>query len=202
MISVNLLPEEERIPEGTLVASPRWGLILGIVLAVALVIPLGGLFLMQRVRIAGLKEDIARAEVEKTRLAPQVKMVQDLVARQRELQDRLGVLQGLAKERTRVVEMVDELARRIPANLWLTQLTTEEPYRYRLEGVTFSNLLVAELMGRLENSDLFYDVDLAETHRDVIGQEPVLRFAIVFRAGARGEALPEPQGVPLVGGGR
>jgi type IV pilus assembly protein PilN len=201
VISVNLLPEEERVPEGGIISSPRWTLILGVALAAALVIPLGGLLLMQQVRISSLREDIARAEVEKSRLAPQVKMVQELVARQRELRQRIGVLQSLAKDRTRMVEMVDELARRIPANLWLTRLVTEQPGSFRLEGVTFSNLLVAELMGRLEASDLFYDVDLAESRRDLIGQESVLRFAIVFKAGVSGEALPEPRGVPLTAGG-
>ncbi|MBU1702109.1 MAG: PilN domain-containing protein [Candidatus Eisenbacteria bacterium] len=180
MISVNLLPEEERILEGRFGGAPRWGVVLPIVLSCAILLPLGGMVLMQRTKIANLKEDIARTQVEKARLAPQVQLVQDLVSRQRELRDRLRVLRDLGRNRTEMVRVVDELARHIPENLWLTKFSLNPGGGYRLEGTTFSNLLVADLMGRLESSDLFYKVDLVESKRDLLGEEPIIKFAILF----------------------
>jgi type IV pilus assembly protein PilN len=194
VISVNLLPEEERILEGRFGGAPRWGVVLPIVLCCAILLPLGGMVLMQKAKIANLKEDIARAQVEKARLAPQIALVNDLVAKQRELRDRLRVLRDLGRNRTEMVRVVDELARHIPENLWLTRFIASPGGGYRLEGTTFSNLLVADLMGRLENSDLFYRVDLAESKRDLIGAEAVIDFAIIFTPNHKPEMNSEGGG--------
>jgi len=183
VISVNLLPQEERVPESRLVTAPRWKVLLPFIVGAAVLFPLGGVFLMQQARIQSLKEDISRAEVEKARLAPQVKAVQELASRQAEMRDRLRALRTLGRDRSRMVEIIDEVGLHVPENLWLTELTSTGPASFSLKGATFSNLLVADLMGRLETSDLFFGVDLAETKRDLIGAEPVIRFAITFGSG-------------------
>ncbi|MBD3333928.1 MAG: hypothetical protein GF355_00245 [Candidatus Eisenbacteria bacterium] len=194
MISVNLLPVEERIPESRLGGAPRWSVLLPVILICAILIPLGGLLLMQRTKISSLREDIARTEVQKARLEPEVRAVERLVQRQRELRERLTALRNLGRNRTEMVQVVDELGRQIPANLWLTRFTTGAAGGYRLEGTSFSNLLVADLMGKLEASDLFYQVDLVETRRSLIGAEPVLDFAITFRNGRQPELTAEAGG--------
>lgn len=191
MISVNLLPVEERVKESQLSLTPRFKILLPVVLGAAILLPLAGISVMQRAKIQGLKEDIARAQVEKTRLSREIQAVEGLVQRQAELRQRLRTLRDLVRQRATMVQVVDELARQIPPNLWLTKFSTQSPGSYRLEGSTFSNLVVADLMGRLERSDLFYDVDLSETKRNLIGSEPVIEFAIIFKSGSEPEALGE-----------
>jgi type IV pilus assembly protein PilN len=191
VISVNLLPVEERVKESQLSVAPRFKILLPVILGAAILLPLAGISVMQRAKIQGLKEDIARAQVEKARLSREIQAVEDLVQRQAELRQRLRTLRDLVRQRATMVQVVDELARQIPPNLWLTEFSTQSPGSYSLEGSTFSNLVVADLMGRLERSDLFYDVDLSETKRNLIGSEPVIEFAITFKSGSEPEALGE-----------
>ena len=191
MISVNLLPVEERVRESQFTVTPRFKVMLPIILGAAILIPLAGISVMQGAKIHTLNEDIGRAELEKVRLSKEIQAVEDLVRRQGEIRQRLRTLRDLVRKRSTTVQVVDELSRQIPANLWLTEFTTRAPGSYEMEGATFSNLVVADLMGRLENSDLFYGVDLTETKRKLIGSEPVIEFAISFKSGSRPEDLGE-----------
>lgn len=191
MISVNLLPVEERVQESQFSLTPRLKILLPVILGAAILLPLGGISVMQRAKIQGLKEDIARAEVEKTKLTREIRAVDNLVQRQGELRQRLRTLRDLVRQRAAMVQTVDELARQVPPNLWLTKFTAQSPGSFKLEGSTFSNLVVADLMGRLERSDLFYGVDLTETKRNLVGSEPVIEFAITFKSGSEPEALGE-----------
>ena len=73
MIRVNLLPVEERVPEPKVsLKVPRARIWLSAVVAAAVLVPIGGLYLMQEVKIAGLRADIRAAEVEHRRLKPQI----------------------------------------------------------------------------------------------------------------------------------
>lgn len=191
MISVNLLPQEERVKERSINLTPRLQVLLPFAVAIAVAVPVAGAFVFQQTKIQALKEDIAKAEVEKARLAPQIRAVEDLTQRQNKLRQRLRTLRDLARHRSTAVQIVDELARQIPANLWLTRFETQAPGSFELEGTTFSNLVVADLMGRIENSDLFYAVDLTETRRSLLGAEPVINFAITFKSGSKPESLGE-----------
>ena len=49
------------------------------------------------------------------------------------------------------MKLVDELSRCVPEHLWLTSYE-EQGNKVQIEGVTFSNLLVADFMTRLEAS--------------------------------------------------
>jgi type IV pilus assembly protein PilN len=191
VISVNLLPIEERPKESGFSAPPRLKVLLPFLLVAAVAFPLAGVFVVQQAKVQGLREDISQAEAERARLAPQIKAVEELTQRQAELRQRLRTLRDLVRRRGTAVQVVDELARQVPANLWLTKFEARAPGSYELEGSTFSNLVVAELMGRLEGSDLFYGVDLTETKRALIGSEPVIDFAITFKSGSTPQSLGE-----------
>ena len=51
----------------------------------------------------------------------------------------------------------------------------------KIEGVTFSNLLVADLMSRLEASPLYGNVDLVVAERGQIDQRNVVKFTITAK---------------------
>src|SRR5262245_48154177 len=159
MIRINLLPRDVRQTRRK-IQLPKIGsllpvLVLGIVIAL-----FGAISVFQTLQIGRLKTDIARAEQESEKLRPQIQTIQDLTQKREELTRRLNVIQDLDKTRLQRVKLVDELSRCVPEHLWLTSYEETGGNKVQIEGVTFSNLLVADFMTRLEASPLYGSVDL------------------------------------------
>jgi type IV pilus assembly protein PilN len=77
------------------------------------------------------------------------------------------------------VKLVDEISKCIPEHLWLTSFE-EMPgaNKIQVEGVTFSNILVADFMSRLEASPLYGGVDLIVAEKGTIDQRNVVKFKV------------------------
>lgn len=177
MIRINLLPQEERVVRRR-VALPRVGavvpwLVLGLFIAAIV-----ALTAVERARISGLKRDIARAEEEARRLKPQIDKVNELTRKREELNTRLQVIQDLDKGRFHSVRLMDEMAQDLPQYLWLTAVRDQGGSRLSLDGVTFSNLVVADLMMRLDRSPMFQNVDLVITEKGAIEGRQVTKFTV------------------------
>jgi type IV pilus assembly protein PilN len=130
-------------------------------------------------QVSRLQADIARAEQEADKLRPQIQTINELTQKRQELERRLGVITNLDKQRLTRVKLVDELSRCIPEHLWLTAYE-EVPgtTKVQVEGVTFSNLIVADFMSRLEASPLYADVDLVVAEKGTIDQRNVVKFKV------------------------
>jgi Tfp pilus assembly protein PilN len=185
VIRVNLLPVEERVPEPKVsLKVPRARVWVTAVLAAAILVPIGGLYLMQQVKIAGLKADIQQAEVEHRRLKPQIDRINQLMLQREELNRSLAVIQTLTRERYVSVEVLDELSAIVPDYLWFTRIQEIRRGRVELDGMTFSNLMVAELMRRMEESDLFTGVTITisekakKSNAANAAGHPVLEFTL------------------------
>jgi len=178
MIRINLLPRDQRPARRSSIALPK----LGNLMPVFVLLLVGGLFagvsVIQTLQIGRLKGDIARAEQETEKLRPQVQMIQDLTQKREELQHRLGVIQGLDRTRLYRVKLVDELSRCVPDHLWLTNYEEVGTDLVKIEGVTFSNLIVADFMSRLEASPLYGNVDLNVAEKGTIDQRNVVKFTL------------------------
>ncbi|MCA9726698.1 MAG: PilN domain-containing protein [Candidatus Eisenbacteria bacterium] len=188
MIRVNLLPQEERVPEPKLTMQvPRARIWVSAVVIAAVLIPIGGVYLMQRVKIASLEADIQAAEVEHRRLKPQIDRINQLMEQREQLNERLAIIQTLNRGRFGTVELVDEIAQLVPDYLWFNKINEPRPGELELVGQTFSNLMVAELMRRMEASNRFSDVSIVQSEkeksvstRNPTGQ-PVLEFTLAAK---------------------
>ncbi len=178
MISANLLPKEERSAERQMVTAPRKQFLLPLIVIVAVIVPLCAVYLVQTSKLHGLRSDILVAEQESLRLKPQIDKINQLMRKREELNLKLNLVRDLNRERTVPVQLLDELSLQVPNHLWMTKLQQVGPGAMVLEGVTFSNLVVADLMTRLERTDLYMDVDLTRTKRILIGEEKVVKFEL------------------------
>lgn len=177
MIRINLLPREERQVRRS-IQLPKVGAIMP-VLALLLVAALFTAFsVVQAMQVSRLKSDIARAEREAERLRPQIQTINDLTQKREELTRRLNVITELDKTRLWRVRLVDELSKCVPEHLWLTSYEETGPNQVKVEGVTFSNLIVADFMSRLEASPLYGNVDLVVAEKGTIDQRNVVKFTI------------------------
>lgn len=177
MIRINLLPQEERAQRRKM-ALPR---VSAIVPFLALALFFGAIVAitaMERSRIAGLKRDIARAEEEARVLKPQIEKVNELTRRREELNTRLQVIQDLDRGRFHSVRLMDEMAQNMPEYLWITNFRDQGGTRLQVDGVTFSNLVVADLMMRLDATEMFQNIDLIITEKGTIDSRQVTKFSV------------------------
>lgn len=177
MIRINLLPREDRQVRRS-IQLPKVGALMP-VLALLLVAALfTGFSVVQAMQVSRLKADIDRAEREAERLRPQIQTIQELTSKREELTKRLNVITELDKTRLWRVRLVDELSKCVPDHLWLTSYEETGPNQVQVEGVTFSNLLVADFMSRMEASPLYGTVDLVVAEKGTIDQRNVVKFKI------------------------
>ncbi len=176
MIRINLLPREERQTRRS-IQLPKIGSVMPVLVLLLVVALFASVSVFQTLQIGRLKSDIARAEQESEKLKPQIQTIQDLTRKREELQRRLNVIADLDKTRLQRVKLVDELSRCVPEHLWLTSYE-ETGNQVHIEGVTFSNLLVADFMTRLEASPLYGSVDLLVAEKGTIDQRNVVKFKI------------------------
>lgn len=179
MIRVNLLPGEDRRQGGKAAVALKAGdLLVPLAVVVATTLIVAGTALSQRTRADGLTRSIAEVDAQSRVLAPQIERVNQLARERAELDLRLGIINKLQQGRTQSVRLVDELARCIPEHLWISNVTQEGGNTLRLEGTTFSNLVVSDLMSRLERSPLFANVELGVAERAVIDEHDVVKFRV------------------------
>ncbi len=178
MIRINLLPREERQVKRSFTL-PKVGTVMPLLVLILVAALFAAFSVVQAMQVSRLQADIARAEQEADKLRPQIQTINELTQKRQELERRLGVITNLDKQRLTRVKLVDEVSKCIPEHLWLTQFE-EVPgtAKVQLEGVTFSNLIVADFMSRLEASPLYGDVDLVVAEKGTIDQRNVVKFKV------------------------
>ncbi len=178
MIKINLLPPEQKKVKKRTIAVPKMGntafyiviaCLIGMILVIALI---------QGVTIASLKSKIEKANREAEQLRPQIEQIERLTAEQRELNMHMSIITELEENRAFEIMLLDELNKRVPEHLWLTIYARSDTTSVSIEGVTFSNLIVADFMTRLERSVLYENVDLSVAERGTIDERDVVKFSL------------------------
>ncbi len=180
MIRINLLPRDERQVRRKIVL-PNLGAMVPVFALIAVAGLLVAFSIIQTMQVARLKADIAHAREEAEKLRPQIQTIQELTKKREELTRRLNVIASLDKNRLWRVKLVDELSRCVPDHLWLSNYEEIGPDQVKIEGITFSNLLVADFMSRLEASPLYGDIDLVVAEKGQIDQRNVVKFTITAK---------------------
>ena len=178
MIRINLLPGEEKRQRRAAVALKAGDLLLPLAVLAAAALIVTGTALSQRTRADGLARSIAGIDAQSRVLAPQIERVNRLAQERAELDLRLGIIGRLQKGRTQSVRLMDELARCIPEHLWVNGVSQDGPTSLSLDGTALSNLVVSDLMSRLEHSPLFANVELEVAERATAGDQDVVKFRV------------------------
>ncbi|MCX5801108.1 MAG: PilN domain-containing protein [Candidatus Eisenbacteria bacterium] len=177
MIKINVLPIELRTKKRVMtiphVGNMGFVALVGGVVALIIITSL-----VEGMRIGSLKGRIAEAEGQAAQLRPQIEQIERLTAERAELDAHMRVITELENSRAFEVMLLAELNKRIPEHLWLTSYFRSDPNTVVLEGVTFSNLIVADFMTRLERSVLFQNVDLTIAERGKIDEMDVVKFSL------------------------
>jgi len=187
VIRINLMPLEERGQKARKVrknkaggakSSPA-GLLLPLAIVAGVLVAIVGTVVHQQAQIHMLAGEVARVEEESRALAPQIAMVERLSRERADLDMRLSLIDQLSRGRFDAVRLVDELDRSIPDHMWLSSALGDGT-SITIEGTTFSNLIIADLMIRLDRSPLFSNVALGQATRGIIDEVDVVQFKLTM----------------------
>ena len=182
MIRINLLPQEDA-PRQINFKMPAVGAFVPVAIIGAVVAACIVVFFVQQGSIRSLEDKVATAKQESQALAPQIARIKQLQREREQLDQRLDVITNLDEERYFRVHLMSEVARRMPENCWLTGLREVSPTQFEIEGITFSNFIVADFLRDLQSSDYYHSLDLVQIERGLIEEVRVLNFTINAEVG-------------------
>ena len=177
MIRVNLLPKEERIAAPRL-SLPNVNSMVPVAIVGGVILVIGITAVLERAKVSSLNRDVVELREEVRSIQPQVDRVRRLTAQREDLERRLDIIRSLDQGRFLSVRVMDNISRDVPRYCWLTSVQQMGLGGVTITGVTFSNLIVADFMMRLERSEMFANIDLAQTNKGQIDSREVMEFSI------------------------
>jgi type IV pilus assembly protein PilN len=180
MIKINLLPAENRKTSRKikLPALSASAAVIPIVIAVIYIGVILAISTLQARNVAELENKIEEAKQESAALAPQLAKIRKLTKEREEVNRRLGVIASLDKDRYFRVQILNDISEMLPENCWLTLVKEQGGMMVSIDGVTFSNYIIADLMNSLEKSDRFGEVLLKVAQEGTIHDHRVIEFSM------------------------
>lgn len=130
----------------------------------ALVFILTLIHIHQRIVRNRLRAEAGALQNELDRYLPVAAQVDAMEQAKTQLQARKTVIQQLEGERLRYPQLMEDLLKLLPGNVWLTNLTTQtttgDTMSIAMDVVALDHYAVADLVSNLESSQIFSDVDL------------------------------------------
>lgn len=184
MIRINLLPKEERAKRHTLptIRLPRVGAVAPFVALAGLGLAIVTVATVQSRQVAKLQHDVDEARAETERYKPQLEKIREITQKREEVRARLDIIARLDRDRYYRVQLLDEISQSLPENMWLSEFTELDERRFKLDGVTFSNFIVARFMESLESSAHWQQVDLDITQKGEMEELEVVKFTLFSSA--------------------
>jgi type IV pilus assembly protein PilN len=133
-------------------------------------------------QIASLEQEVAALEREAQAFKPQLERIRQITQKRQEVANRLDIIAKLDQERYFRVKLLDEVSRCVPENMWLTKFDEQSGRSFALEGVTFSNILVARFMNELDAAPHWQNVELGVAQQGKIDTYDVVQFSVVSGA--------------------
>lgn len=194
MIRINLLPHRE---EKRKALRQQFFALSGLIAVLAILIVIlvhgviAGYISQQEGKNEFLKKEIAALDKE-------IDEIKRLKEQTNALLSRKGVIESLQGSRAETVQLFNELARQVPAGIYLKSLK-QTGNKIGIVGVAQSNARVSTLMRNLEASPLLERPDLVEIKAVIQGNRRYAEFnlnVIITRAAAATDKKPAAGGQP------
>ena len=192
MIRINLLPHRERkrvAQQKQIAILAGMTAALGLVIIFAVHIAINSRIDYQKERNSYLKQQIAI-------LDHQIEEIRKLKEQTRALLARKQVVEKLQDNRSEVVHLLDQLAKRLPEGIYLKSLredTKGNVTKIQLTGYAESNARVSTLMRNLDDSPWMASPDLVEIHSVTVNSRRLSEFSL-FLTLAHKAGLANPPG--------
>jgi len=119
-------------------------------------------------------------KTEIVELDKKIKEIEDLKKRKEALLARMEIIQQLQRDRTTIVHVFDDLVRKLPKGIYLTQFAKKKN-TMGLEGMAQSNARVSALMNSLDSSPWFTNANLDVINVTPQGESRISKFSLKVR---------------------
>jgi type IV pilus assembly protein PilN len=201
MIRINLLkPETKDIRETVAVPGvseerSKKGTSLGNLVFLLLVIGLGLFYFFQQKAFDRENTLLAEARLEKSQLQyVEAKLEEQRKARE-SLDRKITLIESLNAQRDLAPRLMDELSRRLPDWVWLSEVTYDAK-GIQIRGRALSNNLIADYIASLEASPQFMNVNLVSSTQRAGQGDQFLEFALRALIEKKPEPVPVPAPAP------
>ena len=197
MIRINLLKPETKDKEPLVAPGAveegggggKRGANLGNLIFLALVIALGAVYFFQKKAMDQENALLASARQEKTKLQyVEAKLEEQRKARE-SLNQKISLIESLNAQRDLAPRLLDELSRRLPDWVWLTEAVYDVK-GLSIRGRALSNNLIADYISALEASPQVMNVNLVASTQKTIQGDQYLEFQL--RATIERKPAPAP----------
>jgi type IV pilus assembly protein PilN len=178
MIKINLLPQEDRVKKREF-RLPQMSTVYLVVAIVAFFGTIAIVGIVQKHKEKVLNDKIELAKEESRKLAPQLAKIKQITKEREEVDRRLSIITSLDRHRYYRVKLLNDVSYKMPVNCWLTGISELSPNRFDIDGITFSNYTVADMISNLEASQIFSRVDLKVAEKGHIKDREVMKFKLI-----------------------
>lgn len=174
MIKINLLPyrekaKKENLQRQIIILSGTLVLFLLIILAVHLYFSMS---------ISGMETKIREADARLVVLNKKVGDIEGFKRDKKELEQKLGVINSLERNRLFPIRMLDELNLLVPSKeAWLEKIT-QKGQELRIEGVARDNGTVARFMKSMEKAGFIQSVELVVSREKELAGVKLQQFIL------------------------
>lgn len=184
MIKINLLkPEAKEIREGPPVPGPevrvKKPFPLGSLVALLLILILAAAFLFQKRIFNQEKTRLATAQAERTKLQYVTAKLEELEKQKALFERKINLIRELKAQQDIAVKILDELSRRLPEWVWLTELSFQGK-TINLRGNAISNNLIADYIYNLQNCPDFNNINLISSVQKSSRNAQFLEFSMTL----------------------
>ena len=197
MIRINLLKPENKDIRETVVAAGlseeggKKGPNLGNLVFLVLVIGLGLFYFFQQKAFTRENTLLTKARQEKSQLQyVEAKLEEQRKARE-SLDKKINLIESLNAMRDLAPRLMDELNRRLPEWVWLSELTYDDK-GIQIKGRALSNNLIADYIGNLEASPQLMNVNLVSSTQRTTQGDQYLEFSLRAVLEKKPEPVPAP----------
>ncbi|MCL4456390.1 MAG: PilN domain-containing protein [Nitrospirae bacterium] len=181
MIRINLLSEEKKKQKKKRkIKGPSNFLVTVGIAALAALLVSGGAAFFFKNQVSQLKSRSDSNKAKLAELARQTNEANRLDKLNKEIAQRSVIIEGLRKNQSVPVKILDNVSKEIPEGLWLVMMTYKDT-GVVVEGYAFSNADIVSYVENLKKSENFSDVYLDESVQAEIEKVQVYKFKLSFK---------------------
>jgi Tfp pilus assembly protein PilN len=197
MIRINLLkPEAKEIKEGPPLPGPevraKKAFPLATVVILLIIAVLAAAFFLQKRMISQERTSLEAAQAEKTELQYVTAKLEELEKQKGLYQRKIDLISELKAKQDTAVRIMDELSRRLPEWVWLTEVSFQGQL-VQLRGNALSNNLIADYIFNLQNCPHFANINLVSSTQETSRNTQFLEFLLTLNYLLPQAAQPQEQ---------
>ncbi len=204
MLKINLLPKE--LQKKGLSLSFDKNLLYMLGGALVLILIMAGVSIYQSIQLGDIKEKIEDAKAQTETYRDEITQIDELNALKEEILARISSIEVLDTNRSYWVNLLGDMAVRVPSQVWITSLkqagagAKEEIGKIggkaiekaneltTLDGRSFSLNALASLLIQMDRSEYFTDIRISSVILGEIEGKPTYMFTLSFKLEKLGQA--------------